>query len=167
MSGAFFRGTSLAQDQRFGDATQKLISQTKFNSILKKRIDMTKINMEVIKPWISRKINELLGIEDEVLFEYTVNMLQESDNPDGKGMQINLTGFLEFKTEEFMQSLWTILLEAQKGPGGIPESLIRDKVEDIKRERIEQVRMREAIRAADARVREATPARDVVERRTR
>ncbi|KAJ2439329.1 Serine/arginine repetitive matrix protein 1, partial [Coemansia sp. RSA 2424] len=161
MSGAFFRGTSLAQDQRFGDATQKLISQTKFNSILKKRIDMTKINMEVIKPWISRKINELLGIEDDVLFEYIVNMLQESDNPDGKAMQINLTGFLEFKTEEFMQSLWTILLEAQKGPGGIPESLIRDKVEDIKRERVEQVRMREAIRAADARVREATSARDV------
>ncbi|KAJ2260080.1 Serine/arginine repetitive matrix protein 1 [Coemansia sp. RSA 376] len=127
MSGAFFRGTNLAQDQRFGDATQKLISQTSFSSVLKKRVDMSKVNMEVIKPWISRKINELLGIDDEVLFEYVVNMLQESNTPDGKAMQVNLTGFLEAKTVEFMQSLWTLLLEAQKGLGGVPESLIRGK----------------------------------------
>ncbi|KAJ2254690.1 Serine/arginine repetitive matrix protein 1 [Coemansia sp. RSA 455] len=127
MSGAFFRGTNLAQDQRFGDATQKLITQTSFSSVLKKRVDMSKVNMEVIKPWISRKINELLGIEDEVLFEYVVNMLQESNTPDGKAMQVNLTGFLETKTAEFMQSLWTLLLEAQKGLGGVPESLIRGK----------------------------------------
>ncbi|KAJ2744819.1 separin protein [Coemansia sp. BCRC 34301] len=168
MSGAFFRGTSLAQDQRFGDATQKLIAQTTFSSILKKRIDMAKVNMQVIKPWISQKINSLLGIEDDVLFEYVVNMLEESDKPDGKAMQVNLTGFLESKTEEFMQSLWSVLLEAQKGPGGIPESLIRGKVQEMKRERVEQVRMREAIRMADARAREGTGSRAAVsERRTK
>ncbi|KAJ2400582.1 Serine/arginine repetitive matrix protein 1, partial [Coemansia sp. RSA 2530] len=103
MSGSFFRGTNLAQDQRFGDATQKLKSQTTFSSVLKKRIDMTKVNLEIVKPWISRKIHELLGIEDEVLFEYVVNMLQESNAPDGKAMQVNLTGFLESKAMEFMQ----------------------------------------------------------------
>ncbi|KAJ2880496.1 Serine/arginine repetitive matrix protein 1 [Coemansia aciculifera] len=154
MSGAFFRGTNLAQDQRFGDATQKLISQTTFSSVLKKRVDMSKVNMEVIKPWISRKINELLGIEDEVLFEYIVNLLQESNTPDGKAMQVNLTGFLESKTVEFMQSLWTLLLEAQKGLGGVPESLIRGKVEEVRQQRVEQERIRDRIRTADERVRE-------------
>ncbi|KAJ2869018.1 Serine/arginine repetitive matrix protein 1 [Coemansia aciculifera] len=151
MSGAFFRGTNLAQDQRFGDATQKLISQTTFSSVLKKRVDMSKVNMEVIKPWISRKINELLGIEDEVLFEYVVNLLQESNTPDGKAMQVNLTGFLESKTVEFMQSLWTLLLEAQKGLGGVPESLIRGKVEEVRQQRVEQERIRDRIRTADER----------------
>ncbi|KAJ2489467.1 separin protein [Coemansia sp. RSA 2050] len=144
-------GTNLAQDQRFGDAAQKLISQTTFSSVLKKRIDMSKVNLEIIKPWISRKIHELLGIEDEVLFEYVVNMLQESNTPDGKAMQVNLTGFLESKTVEFMQSLWTILLEAQKGPGGVPESLVREKVEEAKLQRAEQKKIRDRIRSADER----------------
>ncbi|KAJ2896672.1 Serine/arginine repetitive matrix protein 1, partial [Coemansia aciculifera] len=154
MSGSFFKGTSLAQDPRFGDVTQKLASETTFNKILKKRVDMSKVNTEAIKPWLSYKINNVLGIDDEVLFEYILNMLEESDTPDGKAMQVNLTGFMESKAGEFMQDLWTVLLEAQKGPGGIPESFIRGKVEEIKKERVEQVRMKEAIKTADARARD-------------
>ncbi|KAJ2910441.1 Serine/arginine repetitive matrix protein 1 [Coemansia aciculifera] len=167
MSGSFFKGTSLAQDPRFGDVTQKLASETTFNKILKKRVDMSKVNTEAIKPWLSYKINNVLGIDDEVLFEYILNMLEESDTPDGKAMQVNLTGFMESKAGEFMQDLWTVLLEAQKGPGGIPESFIRGKVEEIKKERVEQVRMKEAIKTADARVRDGASSRDVAERRTR
>ncbi|KAJ2472499.1 separin protein [Coemansia sp. RSA 2322] len=134
MAGGVFKGTNLAQDQRFGDATQKLMSQMTFGSQLKKRVDMSKVNMEVIKPWIASKIKEALGLEDEVLFEFVINMLEESNTPDPKAMQVNLTGFLESKTQEFMQSLWTLLLEAQKGLGGMPESLIRSKVEEIRRQ---------------------------------
>lgn len=36
---------------------------------------MTKVNMEVIKPWITRKVTELLGFEDEVLINFIHSLL--------------------------------------------------------------------------------------------
>ena len=47
-----------------------------------------------------------------------------------KQMQINLTGFLEDKTPQFMLELWNLLLEAQKEPSGIPKQLILEKVKE-------------------------------------
>ncbi|KAJ2547078.1 hypothetical protein EV175_005360 [Coemansia sp. RSA 1933] len=106
-----------------------------FSSILKKPVDMTKVSIDAIKPWISERVKELLGLDDEVLYEYIVNMLEESSTPDPKLMQVNLTGFLESKTSEFMQSLWKVLLEAQKSPGGVPESFIQKKIDELKQKR--------------------------------
>jgi serine/arginine repetitive matrix protein 1 len=45
-------------------------------------------------------------------------------------MQINLTGFLEDKTPQFMLELWNLLLEAQKEPSGIPKQLIEEKLKE-------------------------------------
>ncbi|KAJ1900775.1 Serine/arginine repetitive matrix protein 1, partial [Coemansia sp. IMI 209127] len=135
MSGGFYIGTSIEQDTRFGDASKRLLKQTEFSSILKKPVDMAKVNFDAIKPWISERIKELLGLEDEVLYEFIVNMLEESPTPDPKLMQVNLTGFLESTTQEFMQSLWKVLLEAQRSPGGIPESFIQQKIDELKRNR--------------------------------
>lgn len=36
---------------------------------------MTKVNMEVIKPWITRRVTELLGFEDEVLINFIHSLL--------------------------------------------------------------------------------------------
>ncbi|KAJ2609795.1 hypothetical protein H4S08_003905 [Coemansia sp. RSA 1365] len=94
---------------------------------------MSKVNMEAIKPWISNRINELIGIDDDVLQEYVINMLEETERPDARIIQVNLTGFLEDKTQEFMQSLWSVLLEAQKSQGGVPESFIQTKIEELKK----------------------------------
>ncbi|KAJ1819931.1 Serine/arginine repetitive matrix protein 1 [Coemansia sp. RSA 2599] len=151
MAGGFFRGTNIEQDQRFGDANKRLFEQSSFSSLLKKQVDMSKVNVEAIKPWISSRIHELLGIEDEVLYEYVVNMLEESKSPDPKTMQVNLTGFFEAKTQDFMQSLWRVLLEAQKSPGGIPESFIQKKIEELKRQRDEQDALKANIVAAEKR----------------
>ncbi|KAJ2402718.1 hypothetical protein GGI10_005852, partial [Coemansia sp. RSA 2530] len=52
---------------------------------------------------------------------------------------------------EFMQSLWTILLEAQKGPGGVPESLVRGKIEEAKLQRAEQEKIMDRMKSADER----------------
>ncbi|KAJ1837801.1 Serine/arginine repetitive matrix protein 1, partial [Coemansia sp. RSA 486] len=141
--------TNVEQDQRFGDTNKKLLEQMSFSSLFKKRVDTSKVNMEAIKPWISNQISELLGIEDEVLHEYVVNMLEESSSPDPRTMQVNLTGFFEAKTQEFMQNLWKVLLEAQKSPGGIPESFIQKKIEELKRQRNEQEMIKAKIKAAE------------------
>lgn len=75
---------------RWVDKQKKLLKSTKFPAeynikvdILPQRIlpelqvDMKKIKLEVIKPWISKQITELLGFEDEVLIGYVLSMLEE------------------------------------------------------------------------------------------
>lgn len=38
---------------------------------------MKKVNLDVIKPWISNRITELLGIEDELVIDYAGSLLEE------------------------------------------------------------------------------------------
>lgn len=38
---------------------------------------MSKVKLVVIKPWISKRIVELLGSEDEVLIGYCISMLEQ------------------------------------------------------------------------------------------
>ncbi|KAJ2716527.1 Serine/arginine repetitive matrix protein 1 [Coemansia spiralis] len=162
MAGGFFRGTTVEQDLRYGNASEKLRREAPASGVLKKAVDMSKVNMEAIKPWIAGRISELLGIEDEVLFEYVVNMLGEADRPDPRTMHANLTGFLEEKTGDFMQNLWAVLLEAQASPGGIPESFIQTKIEELRQRREEQQRAAAGIRATNTRLQEP-----VAQRKTR
>ena len=60
-------------------------------------------------------------------------------NPDGRQMQMNLTGFLNAKNARtFIQDLWELLLSAQENIGGIPAVFLEQKKEEIK---MRQVRM--------------------------
>lgn len=38
---------------------------------------MHKVNMEVIKPWITKKVTDLLSLEDDVLINYVFSLLEE------------------------------------------------------------------------------------------
>lgn len=38
---------------------------------------MTKVKLDVIKPWITTKITQLLGMEDDVVVEFVYNQLEE------------------------------------------------------------------------------------------
>lgn len=42
---------------------------------------MRKVNLNVIRPWIAKKVVELAGFEDEVVVEYAIGMLEEQDHP--------------------------------------------------------------------------------------
>ncbi len=54
--------------------------------------------MAMIKPWVARKIEDYLGIEDEVLCNFVISEL-ENKNTEGsicpKNMTIKLTGIYE------------------------------------------------------------------------
>uniref|UniRef100_A0A1I7X2Y8 PWI domain-containing protein n=1 Tax=Heterorhabditis bacteriophora TaxID=37862 RepID=A0A1I7X2Y8_HETBA len=130
----FFRGTSSDQDGRFSDKEKKLLKQMKFEETLERKINMDKINLDVIKPWITMRINEILGMEDDVVIEYIMSQLEEKTiNP--KIMQINITGFLNARrAREFMGELWVLLVEADEADDGIPRSLIDKKLNEMKRE---------------------------------
>ncbi len=38
---------------------------------------MTKVNLEVVKPWITQRVTEVLGFEDDVVIEFVFNQLEE------------------------------------------------------------------------------------------
>lgn len=38
---------------------------------------MSKVKLDVIKPWITTKITEIIGIEDDVIVEFVYNQLEE------------------------------------------------------------------------------------------
>ncbi|OPJ71653.1 serine/arginine repetitive matrix protein 1 [Patagioenas fasciata monilis] len=141
MDAGFFRGTSAEQDNRFSNKQKKLLKQLKFAECLEKKVDMSKVNLEVIKPWITKRVTEILGFEDDVVIEFIFNQL-EVKNPDSKMMQINLTGFLNGKNaREFMGELWPLLLSAQENIAGIPTAFLELKKEEIKQRQIEQEKL--------------------------
>jgi serine/arginine repetitive matrix protein 1 len=42
---------------------------------------MRKVNLQVIRPWVAKKIVELVGLEDEVLVEYAMGLLEDQSRP--------------------------------------------------------------------------------------
>ena len=64
---------------------------------------MRKVNLSVIRPWIAKKIVELIGIEDEVVVEYAMGLLEDEQQPVHhflslffiKNIFINLNVFLK------------------------------------------------------------------------
>lgn len=38
---------------------------------------MSRVDMEIIRPWINKTITDYLGVEDDVLFEFICNQLDE------------------------------------------------------------------------------------------
>jgi len=57
--------------------------------------------------------------------------------PDGRDMQINMTGFLNAKNARtFVQDLWALLISAQDNIGGIPAVFVEQKKEEIKKRQV-------------------------------
>uniref|UniRef100_A0A182QNJ4 Serine/arginine repetitive matrix protein 1 n=1 Tax=Anopheles farauti TaxID=69004 RepID=A0A182QNJ4_9DIPT len=157
-----FTGTNQQQDSRFSDKEKKLLKQMKFSDNLNKRVDMSKVKLDVLRPWISQKITDMLNIEDDVIVEFVYNQLEEEKFPCPKKMQINLTGFLNGKNARlFMEDLWSLLLSAQDSDTGIPAEFIQAKKEEIlKRE--EEARLQEDGGGRDNRARSHTRDKDDV-----
>lgn len=143
MAGNFFRGTTVDQDGRWGKSDEKLMAKMqkagRFAAILDTKIDIKKVNIDIISKWVSEKTIEVLGFEDEIVINLVINMLQ-SEKLHGKKMQLDVTGFLEKGAGQFVEELWTLLVDAQSQPNGIPEAFIRKKKEEILR-RQEAIKM--------------------------
>ncbi|PIK52296.1 putative serine/arginine repetitive matrix protein 1-like isoform X4, partial [Apostichopus japonicus] len=65
------------QDNRFANKQKKLLKTLKFAPVLEKKVFMSKVNLDILKPWITKRITELLGMEDDVLIEFIFNQLEE------------------------------------------------------------------------------------------
>lgn len=140
MSGGFFRGTSADQDTRFSNKQAKLLKSQKFPPELDQLVDMTKVKMDVIRPWIANRATEFLGFEDEVLINFIYGLL-DGKEVDGKQIQIQLTGFMEKNTGKFMKELWSLLTSAQKNASGIPQQFLDAKAEETRKKKAETDRI--------------------------
>ncbi|KGQ01981.1 hypothetical protein PAAG_11154 [Paracoccidioides lutzii Pb01] len=124
----------------------KLRRQTKFPPEFAEKVDMTKVNIEVMKKWIAGKISGILGNEDDVVIELCFNLLEGSRFPDIKLLQIQLTGFLDKDTPKFCKELWNLCLSAQTSPLGVPKELLEAKKQELKQEKLESERQAEEAR---------------------
>ncbi|XP_055812836.1 uncharacterized protein LOC129882527 isoform X2 [Solanum dulcamara] len=140
MSGGFFRGTSAEQDTRFSNKQAKLLKSQKFAPELEHLVDMTKVKMDVMKPWIAKRVTELIGFEDEVLINFIYSLL-ERKVANGKELQISLTGFMERNTGKFMKELWALLLSAQNNASGVPQQFLEAKEEEMRKKKAEMDRI--------------------------
>ncbi|KAJ6445813.1 Phenylalanine-tRNA ligase alpha subunit [Purpureocillium lavendulum] len=105
----------------------RLLKSTKFPPEFSEKVDMKKVNEQVMKKWIEKRISEILKGEDDVLSDLCFNLLKARQFPDIKSIQIQLTGFLDKDTAPFCKELWNMLLSAQSSSQGVPKELLEAK----------------------------------------
>ncbi|KAK0618513.1 PWI domain-containing protein [Bombardia bombarda] len=135
----------------------KLLKSTKFPPEFNQKVDMQKVNLQVMKKWIAGKVTEILQNEDDVVIELIFNLIEGGRCPDIKSLQIQLTGFLDKDTPSFCKELWKLLLSAQTSPQGVPKELLEAKKLELIQEKID----------ADKAAEEARQRREELDRRDR
>ncbi|KAI9714997.1 MAG: Serine/arginine repetitive matrix protein 1 [Chrysothrix sp. TS-e1954] len=115
----------------------KLLKQTKFPQEFNQKVDMQKVNKEVMKKWTAGKISEILGGDDDVVIELCSNLLEQERFPSIKKIQIQLTGFLDKDAGSFCKELWALCLSAQTNPQGVPKELLEAKKLELIQEKTE------------------------------
>ena len=128
----------------------KLFASRAFSPEFSEKVDMAKVSLDALRPWVERKITTILGNEDEIVYEYCIAQLEAYDpvdrTVDPREVQINLEGFLgEPKAAEFMRDLWILLLSAQLSPDGIPQELVDEQNRIAETKRLDTERIKREI----------------------
>lgn len=127
-----FKGTSINQDSRFKSKELIDASSIKLPEVFKVNIDISKIEIEVIKHWIDNKLSTILEIEDDSLAEYFYNILLE-DYKQPLKLYSMMNQFLEKATIPFLTELWQILDSCQNSELGISHLIIQTEFEKLNR----------------------------------
>lgn len=129
MSGGQFRGTSAEQDSRFSNKEERQLKSLnkEFPLEVRKKVDLSKVQWESIKPWIAKRTTELLGgLEDDILINFIIDMVENKKTLDPRRIHISLTGFLEQNTGVFVKELWTLLIDASSTETGVPRAFVQE-----------------------------------------
>ncbi|CAE7477983.1 unnamed protein product, partial [Symbiodinium sp. KB8] len=120
-------GVGVEQDHRYSNKQLKLQRGIKAPAVYKVKVDTRKVHKGVIGKWVAERLTGMLGFEDEVVIGLVNNTLDSDTNPNPRELQVNLTGFLEKKAQEFVTELWELLTTAQETPSGIPAKLLEQR----------------------------------------
>ncbi len=140
-----YRGIPAGQDTRYASAEKKLLVSTHFPPEFSVKVNLEKVNLDVIKPWIAERVVQLLGFEDELVIDYAFDMLDSDRYPDPKRFQLNMTGFLERHAAVFCRQLWIHLISAQESPEGIPKQFVDDKKHQMRMKKADDQKRKEEL----------------------
>ena len=138
------------------DVDKRLLRTTKFPAEFNVKVDMTKVNIPVIKKWVSDELAKILQNDDDVVTELVFNIVEGTKNvglreswvrvtgvtanverqPNPKELQIALGGFLEKDAPNFAKELWKLCISGQNSPQGIPKELLEAKKLELIQERV-------------------------------
>ncbi|KAL7438658.1 LOW QUALITY PROTEIN: hypothetical protein ACHAXM_007371 [Skeletonema potamos] len=146
-------------------ALQKQLRSTTFPSNFSQKVNTKKIHRAIFQHWIEQKVEEILGFEDEIVCSTAVHLFlpevlgstedyveqpstlssAQHHDVDPRRAQLDLAGFLgEKEAAEFAKELWSMMLDAQESPTGIPRVLIEKKKEEIRLQREQQEQKQQA-----------------------
>lgn len=154
MGDAALRGTNTTQDVRFKNKENMALKATKFPKIFTEKVDIRKVNLAIMRPWVTTTITELAGVEDDIVIEFVMELLENSEEPmpDPRKMQISLGGFLSpTSAADFMARLWKLLLSAQASHGGIPAEFVEAKKQELLKKQEEEAKMQQKMISAGGR----------------
>ena len=127
---------------------KKKSKTAKYPPELDRRVDLRLVKFDVMKPWITNRVTELLGVEDEVLVAMIFNFLEmDQVHSSGAGIHSQLLTFLDVNTDTFMVELWELLVSATQNASGIPQKFIDEKAAELKRQKEIAVELKKRQRA--------------------
>lgn len=85
----------------------------KFAPNLDQKVDMEKVNLDTVKPWVVNRITNLLGFEDDVVTEFIFNLLENEKvrivhMSVCTQIELNLSGSVLTAECPFRYSLWPL-----------------------------------------------------------
>jgi len=145
------RGVSGAQDGRFADKDAEARRRVRLPAEVEAGppVDLSRVNLGALRPWVARQLQELLGFEDDIVEGFVMGQL-EGASADPRGVAVSLEPFLGADhATPFVAELWRLLLSAQTTPGGIPRQFVeaeaaraREAREEAERLEVEMARAR-------------------------
>lgn len=118
------------------------------------RVDLAKVQREVINQWVAERLTQLLGFEDDIVVSMVINLLEPKvdERLDPRQLQVALTGFLAKDAAAFTQELWELLLSAQTNPTGIPAAILDKKKQELEQAAADKAKLRQVLDAKRAEV---------------
>eukprot|EP00970_Alexandrium_tamarense_P012079 scaffold2737_cov208-Alexandrium_tamarense.AAC.4 len=139
------KGTASISSQH---ALQKQLRSTTFPPNFSQKCNIAKLHRGVLQHWIETRVEDILGFEDEIVSSTAVHLFLPGGEDGGEAAarevdprraQLDLAGFLgEKEAAEFAAELWSLMLDGERSPSGIPKVLVEKKKEEMRLAREKQ-----------------------------
>ena len=64
-------------------------AQLTFPDNFSTKVDMRKVEVAILRPWITTNVNQYVGMEDDIAINMVMAELEREDTPDPRRIQVN------------------------------------------------------------------------------